>query len=176
MNAAEYLRIGKILGVHGLLGRLKIYMVTDIGERFSQGSGVYIEKDGRYHPYTVKECVVQKGRMALVKLDGVSERGTAESLKGREIFIEKSKALEIKEILGEGEFLYCEIIGCAVYHKGKELGLVEDILEAGSGNILLVKAGEGREYMVPFVNEMVDTSQVAQNRIDIHPVEGLLDI
>jgi len=151
-------------------------MITDIGERFSPGSGVYLEKDGRYNLHTVEECAVQKGRVALVKLAGVADRNTAEALKGREVFIEKAAALETRNILGEGEFYYYEIIGCAVYLDGKEFGRVEEIVEAGSGNIILVKTGEGREYMLPFVDEMVDTSKVAQNRIDIYPVDGLLDM
>jgi 16S rRNA processing protein RimM len=175
LNAEEYLRIGKILGVHGLHGRLKVLIITDVPGRFAPGSGVYLEKNGAYEPHTVEECAGHKGRVALVKLAGVAERDAAEALKGREIFIEKTAAAETREDLEEGSFYYYELIGCAVFVEGKKFGSVADIIEAGSGNILVVRGPLEKEYMVPFVESMVDTKALRENRIDIFPVEGLFD-
>jgi 16S rRNA processing protein RimM len=175
IDQKEYLRIGKILGVHGLHGRLKVLIITDVPGRFSPGSGVYLEKKGAYELHTVEECAGHKGRVALVKLAGITERDAAEALKGREIFIEKAAAAETREDLEDGSFYYYELIGSTAFVEGKAFGKVVDIVEAGSGNILVIRGPLDKEYMVPFVETMVDTKALRENRIDIFPVEGLFD-
>jgi 16S rRNA processing protein RimM len=175
LSASEYLRIGKILGVHGLHGRLKVLIISDVEDRFAPGSGVYLEVKGSYVRHVVEECAGHKGRVALVKLEGLSGRDEAEALKGREIYIDKSTASGTRDSLEDGSFYYYELLECAAYLEGKEFGRVVDIIEAGSGNILVIRDPAGKEYMVPFVETMVDTKALAQNRIDIFPVEGLFD-
>lgn len=175
MNTPEYLRIGKVLGAHGLDGRLKIYLITDIPERFSPGKVVYGLKQGRYEALTVAGFVPQKGRLALVSFEKVSTRSDAELLKGTELFIDGDTARTEREALDGGSFYYYELIGVEVYLKGRKFGHISDILEAGCGNILVIARLEGGSCMVPFVDEMVNTAGIGQNRIDINPVEGLFD-
>lgn len=175
IDRKEYLRIGKILGVHGLHGRLKVLIITDVPGRFAPGSGVYLEKNGSYEFHTVEECAGHKGRVALVKLAGIAERDAAEALKGREFFIEKAAAAETRDDLEKGSFYYYELIGSTAFVEGKKFGKVVDIVEAGSGNILVIQGPLDKEYMVPFVESMVDTKALRENRIDIFPVEGLFD-
>ncbi len=176
MIKPDYLRIGKVLGAHGLDGRVKVYVITDIPSRFAQGNIVYGFRRGTYEAMTVSAFSPQKGRLAIIAFDGVNSRTDAEPLKGVELFIEGATASRNHAQLDEDSFYYYEIIGMAVYHHEQEFGRVTDILEAGCGNILIVTRLDGRECMIPFVEKMVDTSRLAQNRIDIHPVDGLFDI
>lgn len=175
MNTPDYLRIGKVLQAHGLNGRLKIYLVTDIPARFSPGNVVYGHRCGKYEAMTVSEFAPQKGRLALIAFEGLSSRNEAEPLKGMDLFIDGSTAHAEREMLEEGSFYYYELIGAEVYLKGSKFGHVSDILEAGCGNVLVIARLDGGSCMVPFVDEMVDTAQIGQNRIDINPVDGLFD-
>lgn len=175
MDTSDYLRIGKVLGAHGLEGRLKVYIITDIAARFSPGNMVYLLRQGKYEAMTVSYFAIRKGRVALVSFNGLQSRNEAELLRGAELYIDRASADESRESLEEGSFYYYELIGAAVFWKEKEFGRVSDILEAGSGNILVIKRLDGCECMVPFVEEMVDTSRLVQNRIDINPVDGLFD-
>jgi ribosomal 30S subunit maturation factor RimM len=52
---------------------------------------------------------------------------------------------------------------------------VKDIVSGGAGELLVIAVADGREHLVPFVEAMVDTTRVSSGRIDIDPVEGLLD-
>ncbi len=175
MNTPEYLRIGKVLGAHGLDGRLKIYLITDIPARFSPGNMVYVLKEGGYEAMTVAGFALQKGRIALVSFEGVDTRNDAEPLKGMEIFIDGSSARTERNVLDENSFYYYELLGVEVYLHGSKFGQVSDVLEAGCGNVLVIARLDGSSCMVPFVDAMVDTARIGQNRIDIHPVDGLFD-
>ncbi|MCX7679917.1 MAG: ribosome maturation factor RimM [Spirochaetes bacterium] len=175
MDVPDYLRIGKIVGAHGLNGRVRIYVVTDITARFNPGNVIYGYRNGIYEALTIAEFVPQKGRFALLAFEGLTSRNEAEPLKGVELFIEGRTAAQWREELDEDSFYYYELVGVDVFLHDEKVGYVSDVLEAGSGNILIITRINGKACMVPFVEPMVDTSRITQNRIDIYPVEGLLD-
>lgn len=177
INDSSYILIGRISGPHALNGRLKVAVVTDKEERFESGSRVFVLNNGRYTPYTVGSFEWHKGRIALLTLDGVDSREDSEALTGAEIFITQEDAEKSRSILNEGEFYYYDLIGAEAFIDGNVFGRIDAIVEGGSGCILSIINSEGREFLVPFVEEMVMTDKLASDkRVDIEPIDGLLDI
>lgn len=176
MTASEYLRIGFVTGSHGLGGRMKVVVVTDLPDRFAEGSHVFLLEHENHVEYTIKEFIPVSGREALLQLEGISDRDSSDSKKGCEIQIDKRLAEETKSLLSEDEFYYYDIIGCSVIYKGELFGTIKEIIEAGSGSVLVILDRNNKEHMIPFVNEMVDTSSLREKRIVINPVEGLIEI
>ncbi|HOP64067.1 MAG TPA: ribosome maturation factor RimM [Spirochaetota bacterium] len=171
----EYIRIARITGSHSLNGGIKIYLVTAIPERFEKGNTVYLKLNEGLKKYTVTDFRIQKDRTCLLKLDGVEDRNGADLLKGTDIFIDGVSAESFREELEEDSFFYYDIIGCRVLCRGADFGIVKDILEAGSGEILVVEDLKGKSVMIPFVDSMVNTDRIEEKLIEINPVEGLLD-
>lgn len=177
MNRADgYLRIARITDAHGLKGRLKVFVVSDNSDRFDEDNEVFIPENGEYRQYTAVDLQPVKGRAAILQLKEVTDRNQAEALKGTEIFITKEQAEQTRDILEKDRFYYFDIIGCSAFWNGKLFARVSDILEAGSGQILVLEDEKGKEYMIPFTESMVDTSGIREKRIDISPAEGLFDI
>jgi 16S rRNA processing protein RimM len=172
----DFIRVGVVTGSHGLNGRLKIYIITDIAERFSLGNRVFVSKNGGGEFFIIKEFIPRKENTALLKLEGIDSVEQADARKGAELLITREAADQYKQKLGADEYLYSEVIGCAVSLGEENFGVVEDILQAGSGDILVIAGTDGRQYMIPFVTSMVDTARIAEGRITIHPVDGLFDI
>lgn len=172
----DYLRIAHIVDAHSLNGRLKIAVTSDNPERFNVGNTVYIERENSQSEYKITEFKPVKGRVALLGLNGILDRTAAEVLKGANIFIAKKEAERTREQLADDSFYYYDIIGCDIFMNGKKFAVVTDIMEAGSGNILVIRTNGGKSFLIPFVASMVDTSNIANRRIDISPVEGLFDI
>lgn len=171
----QYLRIGKICGAHGLKGRLKIFKISDVNERFTAGKTVYLDEKGDIRLFTISDYQLHKGRVGVLALKEVTDRNRALQLKGLDLMIPRSEAESTRGLLEEGAFYYYELIGCEVYFRNRLFGSITEILEAGSGNVLLVKSTTGSEYRIPFVDEMVDTSRVSSGRITITPVEGIIE-
>jgi len=175
LSGAEYLRIARVLGAHGLGGRIKILLVTDVQERFSVGGVVYLRQANEFRRHVVEEFLPYKKNVFLLRLDGIGVREAVDALRGCELFIPREDAEESRHLLGGDEFYYYDVIGCAVYRDGAPFGAVSGIMEAGAGEILVITDGTGREHLVPFVREMVNTDRLPERRIDITPVEGLLE-
>jgi 16S rRNA processing protein RimM len=170
----DLVRIGRINGPHGLKGFVKVAVISDVDGRFEEGRKVYIGKENSIDEQTVIHFEKHKGRIAIAQFSGINDRYIAENSLGADIFITREEAENSRELLSEGEFYYSDLVGLSVYHKGVLFGEIAEILEGGSGHILRICGTDTKDYLIPFVDEMVDTSRIAEKRIDITPVEGLI--
>lgn len=172
----DYLRIAVVTGVHGLNGRMKILVISDIKERFAKDNSVFIKFNDSFCELKIINFTESRGTTGLLQLDGINERDSALLYKGSEIYIKKSEAEKTRGALGKESYYYYDIIGCDVFYQGRLFGSVTDIMEGGSGEILIITNDRGKKFMVPFVESMVDTKEICDNRLNIDPVEGLFDI
>jgi 16S rRNA processing protein RimM len=93
----DYLLIGKIVGVHGIKGVLKLLSYAESLSFFSPESEIFL-KDNRQNEHT---CVVKwskphKQRNVLLCLEKVDNRDQAEALVGYELFVETSELPELE--------------------------------------------------------------------------------
>ncbi|MBN2159113.1 MAG: 16S rRNA processing protein RimM [Spirochaetes bacterium] len=176
MDDDGYIRIAVVTGAHGLTGRLKILVTSDIRERFANNKSVIIKIKDHYRKFRIEEFTGRGEKDGLLKLEGINDRDAAMTYKGSDIVIEKSEAEKTRIALDDDSYYYYDIIGCAVLYRGQPFGTVTGILEAGAGEILVISIGGGKEFMVPFVESMVDTEKIGNGILTIHPVEGLFDI
>ena len=181
MDEDEYIRIAVVTGAHGLKGRLKIRIISDIYDRFRPGSAVYCgQGDSRekhvIEKYVIEEFALQRGNNALLVLAGIGDRSAAESIRGCELYITSAEAERTRSNLEPDTYYYRDLIGCEARIRGKRFGTVTRILEAGAGEVLVVSDEREREHLIPFVESMVDTSAIGMRVLEIAPIEGLLDI
>jgi 16S rRNA processing protein RimM len=173
--APEVLRIGHVSGPHGLQGMLRVAVLTDIPGRFSVGEKVLVEEKGLLKEYEVSSFALHKPKIALIRFIGIEDISDAERISGCDIFILKTVAEQTRDSLLDGEFYYFDLIGIDVYYKGSKFGSVIDVVEGGSGHILQIEDTMSKKHLIPFIDSMVDTKKLADNRIDITPVDGLIE-
>jgi len=110
------------------------------------------------------------GRGILVSFHDINDPESARLLRGALIGIEAG-AVE----LPEGEFLYSQIIGLSVVTaEGEEVGAVSDIFKTGSNDVYVVKKGE-KEYLIPAIRDVIKKIDLADKKIIIEVMKGLLD-
>jgi len=169
---SDWLLIGSIVGAHGIQGEVKIYPETDFPERFTKaGSRRLVTAQGQEQ--TVKLLGGRlHGGMFLVRLEGVVDRTQAENLRGAELFVSSQERPQLKT----GEFFSADLTGLKVLRQdtGAEVGLVKDILNTGSQDILVIETPQG-ERMVPFVEPLVPVVNVAEGWLMVVPIAGLLE-
>ena len=171
----QYLRIGKIVGAHGLHGRLKVFIVTDIIERFNKGSPVFVECEQGYREYQIEDFAEYKKKICLLRLEGITDIDAVLLLKGRNIYIHRNEAEKTRVLFDKESYYYYDLIGCNVFRNNMLFGVMVDILAAGAGEILIIEDTSGKRVMVPFVESMVDTEQIFEGRLNITPINGLIE-
>ncbi|MDA9557847.1 ribosome maturation factor RimM [Vibrio sp.] len=152
----ERIIVGKLGATYGIRGWLKVFSHTDNAENLFDYSPWYIQKKGEW-----VECKVESWKRhnkgMVVKLEGVDIREEAHLLTNFEIAIDPAVLPE----LSEEEFYWRELFGMQVVtNKGYDLGVVSDVFETGSNDVLVVKANPKdafgqKERLIPFLEEQV---------------------
>lgn len=161
----EDLPIGRITGCFGIRGELKCDPSKAARALFVPGAEFAYATpagNGRVRLESVRE---HQGRL-LLHVAGASDPETASAFVGATLFAPKASVP-----LEAGEFLDVDLIGCEVSGAdGRAYGTVERVEHYPASDMLVI-AGK----MVPMVEAIVRSIDIAQRRIVIDPPAGLLD-
>ena len=166
--------VGRIGKPQGIKGEVTVQVRTDDPEaRFAPGQVLLTDPPER-GPLTVASSRDQNGRL-VVAFEGVPDRNAAELLRETLLQVD-ARTLPPPE--DEDEFHDHVLRGmAAVLVGGEPLGEVVDVLHLPHGDVLVVqRADNGAEVLVPFVKAMVPVVDVAARRLEVEPPEGLLDL
>lgn len=171
--AENYYTVGEIVNTHGLRGEVRVWPRTDFPEtRFAQGSLLYLEDipDKQYLPLEVVNGRKHKN-VYIIKFKQFNHISEVEPLKGKKLKIKQDQLL----VLEENEYYYHEIIGCEVYEEsGEKLGVIHEILHPGANDVWVCKRPNGKEILIPYIEDVVLDVDVESKKIRIHLMEGML--
>lgn len=143
--ADELVSVGKVSGIFGVRGWIKVYSYTEVRENILTYSPWTLRKgkeskevkvvDGRRHGKTIVAC-----------LQDLDDRDDAAALNGWEILIHPEQLPKARK----GEYYWADLIGLRVKTvDGVDLGIVKQMLETGANDVVVV-SGE-RERLIPFL-------------------------
>lgn len=162
----EFVPAGRVVGVHGVRGELKVLPLEGDAAFLAGFQTFYLE--GK--PLSPQSCRIHKG-MALVKLPGVEDRTAAEGLRGKELLVHRADAQ-----LPEGEYFDAELIGLEVYdgETGRRLGELTKVERYPASKVYTVR-GE-REFLIPAVRDaFILGVDLERGRMDVRVWEGLTE-
>ena len=155
MGPETRLAIGKIVGVHGIKGEVRVYSYMESTDLFDPGSQVYaVGNDGAEKRYTVKSAKPYK-KLIRMAFAGIDDRSAAEALVGEELSIQRSALPETEE----GSWYWCDLIGLGVYTEDDVyVGRVESMIATGSNDVFVVrddKRDDPTETLIPAIDGVV---------------------
>jgi 16S rRNA processing protein RimM len=145
---------------------------TDFGEeRFKPGSRVHVKRAEAIETLTITTSREHDGRWVL-GFEGIGSIDEAETLRGLELRVPESAL----QPLDAGQFYVHDLVGCRVATtSGAEVGVVSRV-EFGAGGAALVVGDAKGEVMVPLVDAICRSVDIAAKTVVIEPPEGLLDL
>lgn len=163
----DKINVGKIIGVHGIKGQVKVEVLTDNPKRFATGSTLWCEKIGQW--FTVESSSWHK-ELLLVKFLEIADRNQAETLTASYLQVEKSSVAP----LPEGHYYYFEIEGLSVYEAGEYLGKIISVQATGANDIYNVKMTNGKIVAIPALKSVIKKIDIAAGTMEVEIPEGLL--
>jgi 16S rRNA processing protein RimM len=167
----ELLRVGRVIGPHGLTGALRVRPDNPDASAFDHTARIYLELNGGVAEYKVV-AARRINRITLrIVLEGVDDPGAAEKLRGATLLI----AVADLPPAGPGEFYYFQVMGCEVVTtEGRRLGAIEEVFSNGANDVWVVRDAKA-EVLVPVIADVVKTIDLEARKITIEAVPGLLD-
>ncbi|WP_395682899.1 ribosome maturation factor RimM [Dokdonella sp.] len=159
----KFVLLGKVVGVHGVRGELKLESYTEPRTQIF-----------RYSPWWMRSAAGERmidgcrgraqGKGIVAELPGVDDRDAAMALLGAEIWVARSALPKAKP----GEYYWCDLEGLEVVTvEGTSLGKVSHLVATGANDVLVVKDAE-RERLIPFlVGQFVTEVDLEIGRITV---------
>ena len=162
----QYLEVGKVTNVHGLMGEVKVQPWADSPEFLCQFKTLYV--DEAHFPMTVERARIHKN-MVIIKFEGPTDVPSALSLRNAILYIDRSDV-----DLPEGAFFLADIYGLEVRDaaSGEVLGEIADVLTLPANNVYVVRGG-ARELMIPAVPQFIAETNIEAGYIRVNMMEGL---
>ena len=162
----DWIPVGRVTRTHGLKGELKFFPADQ--------DDLIVQKDQQIRlgetTFKIKSVRGVKSPF-IVKFEGVDSIEAAQGLSGQEVLVAK----EDFESLPEGEYYRFEIEGLKAFDDtGKYYGVIEEIIATGSNDVYVVR-GDGKEWLVPMIDSVVQNIDMEEGKLIFHCVEGLFE-
>ena len=166
LSDMDWISVGRITRSHGLKGELKFFP--------SDQDNVIVQREQRVR-LGEAQLKIESVRGAkppfIIKFDGINSIEATKNLTGKELRVARADF----EPLPEGEYYRFEIEGLKAFDDtGKYYGIVEVVIATGSNDVFAVR-GEGKEWLIPMIDSVVQTIDLEKGKLIFHCVEGLFE-
>lgn len=140
--------LAAVAGAHGIKGEVRLKLFSDSAENLGRYNLLYVGGVER-QLMNVREA----GKGAVARIEGISDRGAAEALRGSLLEIDRTALPPLEE----GEYYYADVIGLpCVDREGQAVGTVVSVENFGAGDLLEVQVANGKTSLIPFKSGMAD--------------------
>jgi len=145
LSNQQQINVGKISGVFGVKGWVKVFSFTDNKENILNYSPWLLKKDSETRLIKVIDGKLQ-GKAVVAQLEAVNDRDQAASLMGWDVFITPDQLPKA----AKDEYYWSDLIGLSVETSlGVQLGVIESLMETGANDVVIIKGD--RERVIPFL-------------------------
>lgn len=162
--------IGKIVGTFGNKGDIKINPCITPSEFLLEFESIFVEHYENKRKFKVLMAKRHKN-IYVFSLEGINDMNVAEDLTDSSVYV---PSLNIKK-LKDNEFFYHDLEGLDVYNEAGDLIGKVDHIQKGGNDILVIKDENGKEIMIPFVDELVPEVNLSEKTITVNAIEGLIE-
>ena len=164
--------IGKIVKKHGFKGEVVLRLDTDIPEAYRDMESLFLQRAGAMIPFFIERSSLS-GQFLRMKLEGVDTEADADRL----VRVEAYLPMDCLPQLEDDQFYYHEIEGYSACDAadGTEIGMIVRV-EDTPAQALVVIERQGREILVPVVDDFIEKVDKKNRSIRLKLPDGLLEL
>lgn len=168
----DLLQVGIITSTHGVRGEVKVYPTTDDPRRFRRLKEVVLDT-GKEKLNLEIEGVKFFKQFVIVKFKGLDNINNIEKYRQKSLYVTRKNAVRLQK----DEYFIADLIGLKVQDEdGKELGTVKDVIETGANDVYEVEMADGKSLLLPAIKQCILNVDVESGTMQVHVLEGLLDL
>jgi 16S rRNA processing protein RimM len=170
MRKDDCYQLGAVIKTHGLHGEVSILLDVDFPEDYQNLESVFLLQSGKLVPFFIDTIQINKGK-AIVKFEDIN------SIEDASILVKAELYLPITSLptLPEGKYYFHDLTGCEVLEDDKLIGIAKEVIDLNSNQLLSVDS-DGKEVLIPMMDEILLSVDTASKKIIVKLPEGLLDL
>lgn len=173
-TSGEFITLARVVKTQGRHGEVAAEIHSDIPERFAAGMKLLAlaRTEGARRGLEVEEVWPHKGLIVL-KFRGVESMSDAEALIGCELQVPRTERAQLEQ----GWSYISDLVGCAVFDHGREIGSIENIqFGAGEAPLLIVAGDAGKKFDIPFAQAYLEEVNLHRRQVRMKLPDGMLEI
>lgn len=172
MRQADLILMGRVSGAFGVRGEIRVFAHGQDPEIFLRSGVIHLGPNPEtLRPLNVVSLREHGGRVLLTTRE-VGSREQAAALAGQWVYVRR----EALPPLEEGEYYWHQLKGARVVDaRAGELGQVVAVGNLGPHDMLLVRAPDGKEALIPMAGPVILAMDLEAGLIQVDLPEGLLD-
>ncbi len=168
----DFLQVGVITATHGIRGEVKVFPTTDDPERFLDLKTIYLDT-GREKMLLHISGVKFFKQFVILKFKEFDNINEVEPFRKKSLLVTREQAVPLEE----DEYFIADLIGLQVVTDGGELlGELTDVLETGANDVYQVTDKNGKELLLPAIKDCILSVDLEKGEMEVHVLEGLLDL
>lgn len=159
------------MATHGINGALILKHMTGDNNWLKQGDVLFVElRKGSEIPYFVVTAKAANDEEYIVTVEDVNTVEAAKKLTGKQVYVKEDV---LKNVKTDSPLLW---IGFNLVDKTKGgLGVIEDVLQTGHQWLAKLTI-EGKEVLIPLVDEMLLDVNIRNKFVRVDLPEGLIEV
>jgi 16S rRNA processing protein RimM len=173
-SIGDFVTLARVVKTQGRHGEIAAELHSNVPDRFAEGMKLFaLSKSGdSRREVEIEELWPHKGLLVL-KFAGFDSISDAEALIGSELQVPRTERAELER----GWNYVSDLVGCAVFDHGNEIGRIEDVqLGAGAAPLLIVADAGGKKYDVPFAEAYLEGVDLPRKQVRMRLPDGMLEI
>lgn len=170
-----YLKVGKIRTAHGIHGAFKIELFSDDVARLA-----YLQNARLFNPHNPQDFIEvklslqgRKPETLILSALGIETKEAIMAYQNWYVEVERANA----KLLAPGEYFVCDLINCCVVDKTHgEIGIVKDVLQNTSQDVLVISQKGQPDILLPKVDEFILQIDLAAGKIYTNLPHGLFEL
>lgn len=165
----QYLETGRITGTHGLRGEVRVQPWADSPEFLAEFDELYLDEGAKKIEITSARAQKQ---MIIMKIKGVDSIDDADKLRNKVLYMNRNDVE-----LEDGAYFIQDLIGLEVLdvETGERVGRLTDVSETGANDIYHIRTDDGREFLIPVIDDVVKEISPENGFVKIFRMKGLFE-
>ncbi len=167
-ESEQLICVGHIQSAHGINGHLRVFSNMESSADICNFTNVWLEDKSK--PISLNLIKFNKNSI-IVSIDGINDRNSAEELKGKKLYLDKSDLPDV----AEDEFYYSDLVGLQVFDSQKvQIGTVKAVDNFGAGDLLDIQL-DGYSVYIPFLQRYVPSVSLQEHMVVIDVPQEMLE-
>lgn len=172
MKKADCYHLGYVAKLHGFKGEVSFFLDVTNSEEYTSLDSVFIDINGQLTPFFVESFQLKPKSFAAVKLEGVDSENDAKILLRKNLYLPLADLPALNGV----HFYDHEVVGFQVVDVSfGPVGILQTIIDLPVNPLIQIDAN-GKEVLMPFVKDLVQSVDRENKILTVKAPEGLIGI
>jgi len=172
MDKKDCYLLGYIAKLHGFKGEVSLFLDVTNPEEYPQIDAIFIDIDGLLMPFFIENYKAQAKGFVTIKLEGVNTENEAKNIVRKSVYM----PLTTLPNLSGKNFYDHEVVDFQLIDESfGPVGKIIQIIDLPVNPLIQVDAN-GKEVLIPFVNDLIQRVDRENKELHVRTPEGLLAI